>query len=76
MAIFSLAELDEMLADWKQALRSCSSGQSYTIGTRSLSRADLPEIRETLKWLYSERTAMVNGDGCQAMIVTARFSRG
>lgn len=74
MAIFTLPEIIEQLAAWKQALVSCSSGQSYTIGSRSLSRADLPEIRQTLEWLAKQRDAMTEGG--PVMISQGRPRRG
>lgn len=41
----------ELLAAFKSALLSVSTGQSYTINNRTLTRANLKEIRETIAWL-------------------------
>ena len=48
MAIFTKAEKARQIALWQEALEKVSRGQEYTIGSRRLRRADLPEIRETL----------------------------
>lgn len=39
----TLAEATELRTAWKAALLAISTGQSYTIGSRSLTRADLAE---------------------------------
>ena len=51
MAIFTRAEKNRQIALWQEALEKVSRGQEYTIGSRRLRRADLPEIRSTLDWL-------------------------
>ena len=47
-----LATLEAQLAAWNTALIKCAAGQSYSISTgtvsRSLTRANLKEIRETI----------------------------
>lgn len=42
----SLAEAQELRADYYSALRAIASGKSYTIGTRTLTRADEKFISE------------------------------
>lgn len=54
MAVFTRAEKEEQISLWRAALEKVSRGQEYTIGTRRLRRADLPEIRKTLDWLDSQ----------------------
>lgn len=50
-----LAEDKELLARVKEAITAILSGaQSYTIGTRSLSRADLKALLEWRDELYAE----------------------
>ena len=56
MPIFTRAQKQEQIAAWTKALLACSGGQEYTIGSRRLRRADLPEIRNTLEWLESQPT--------------------
>ena len=35
---------------WLEAELACTTNQSYTIGSRTLTRADLAEIRNTVKY--------------------------
>lgn len=41
----------ELLAMFRLALVNVSTGQSYAINGRALTRADLSQIRETIEWL-------------------------
>lgn len=43
---YTLEEAQAALVVWKAALTALASSQSYTIGTRSLTRVDLAEARE------------------------------
>ncbi len=56
MAIFTKAEKARQIALWQEVLEKVSRGQEYTMGTRRLRRADLPEIRSTLDWLDGQST--------------------
>ncbi len=67
MSIWTLEELDEQIATYKQALLYCSKSQSYTVGQRTLSRADLPEIRRTLRWLEREKEVLEGKAGPQML---------
>ena len=58
MAIFTPAEIEEQIAAYKAALLAVSLNQSYMIGEKRLSRADLPEIRATLEWFDKEKTRL------------------
>ena len=40
-----------MLVLYNEALQRVALGQSYQIGGRMLSRADISEIRQTIEWL-------------------------
>lgn len=51
MAIFTRAEKQTHIDTWKAALLAVASGAEYTIGTRRLRRADLPDIQAHLDWL-------------------------
>ena len=44
----------EMLDGWIESERAVMTGQSYTIGTRQLTRADLEEIGERIKYWKNE----------------------
>ena len=44
-----LATLTQMQADWLQCLSDLAkAGQTYTMGGRTMTRANLPEVRNTL----------------------------
>lgn len=42
---YALDEAQTALADWKAAITGLASSQSYTIGTRTLTRVDLATAR-------------------------------
>lgn len=53
----------ELLAAFRQCLIAISiTGQSYQIGTRIFTNANLAEVRTTINWLES-RVATSNGTG-------------
>jgi len=76
--LFTSTELDQQISAYKQALIALASAQSYTInhgsGQRTVTKADLPEIRRTLEWLQTERVKLTTGSGPQ--IVAGRVRRG
>ncbi len=63
--IWTKEELHSSLADWKAAYKAASMGKSYTIGGRSLTRQDLPQIREQLDYLGRELRALEHGSSLQ-----------
>ncbi len=50
MAGITLAQAEAKLVLWMAAEDAVASGQEYTIGSRSLKRADLKEVREQLQY--------------------------
>jgi hypothetical protein len=50
MAIFSKELCREKLNTWLAAEESIATGQSYQIGTRMLTRADLSDVREEMEY--------------------------
>ncbi len=63
MAAYTLVEAQTMLATYIEAEKSILKGQSYSIGDRALSRADLHDLAEQRKYwsdmvenLTAERT--------------------
>ena len=50
MAIFSKKLCQEQVNIWLEAERAIATGQSYQIGTRMLTRADLKAVREELEY--------------------------
>ncbi|MBG9548396.1 DUF6148 family protein [Cytobacillus firmus] len=53
------------LQSWLDAELAVSSGQSYSIGSRSLTRASLPEIRKQINYWRNEVTRL-SGRGRKA----------
>ena len=52
MTAITLIQAKEHLNIWLEAEREIAISQSYKIGTRSLTRADLKEVRNQIKfWL-------------------------
>lgn len=68
MNIWTRDELLTLLADWKAAYRAASTGKSYAIGTRTLTRYDLPVIREQLVYLERELAALETGQRGPRMV--------
>lgn len=50
MAIFSAKICQEKLNTWLAAEESIATGQSYQIGTRMLTRADLDDVRKEMEY--------------------------
>ncbi len=73
-SIWTRQELKEQIALYKEALKACASGASYTIGNHSLTRQDLDSIRAHLRYLADELAALERGRG--PIIVQARIPRG
>lgn len=72
-SIWSRSELLELIADWKAAYKATTSGKSYTIDNRSLTRQDISEIRRQLDWLTGELAALDGQRG--PFFVHAKFRR-
>jgi hypothetical protein len=73
-AVWTRAELLELVAAWKAAYKAASTGKSYTIQGRTLTRYDLAEIRAQLTFLEN-RLAQLDGRG-GLVFARARFRRG
>jgi hypothetical protein len=50
MAGITLAQATAKLAEWMAADTAVASGQAYTIGGRSMTRANSKEIRENIEY--------------------------
>ena len=50
MAWITIEEARDMLRAWLEAERAVTTGQSYKIGTQSLTRANLSEIAARIKY--------------------------
>lgn len=60
--IINLERAKLHLNAWLDAELAVSSGQSYSIGSRSLTRANLTEIRKQIQFWRNE-VAKLNGSG-------------
>lgn len=59
-----LTPLQEAQADlelWKKALRALASGQMYRLGTRQLTRVNLKECREMVRYYENEVSRLSAG---------------
>ena len=56
MTIFSKELCERKLNTWLAAEESIATGQSYQIGTRMLTRADLDEVRKEMEY-WAEKLA-------------------
>lgn len=60
MAAITLSTAKRHLDAWLEAELACTSSQSYTIGSRTLTRADLEEIGERIKYWNGMVTKLEN----------------
>lgn len=61
MAVFSKDLCKKRLQIWLDAEEAVASGQSYQIGTRMLTRADLKQIREQIEYWAGKLAAAEGG---------------
>jgi len=54
MSAYTKEEAQAALVVWKAALNSVASGQSYTIAGRSLTKANLKEIKDMVDWFAAQ----------------------
>lgn len=60
----TMAEAQSSLKQWLDALSAASSGQSYSIAGRSLTRQDIPEIRnEIQRWHNTVQALSADANG-------------
>lgn len=71
---WTLAQAQEHLASWLAADTACASGQSYTIGSRSLTRANSKEIADRIAYWRGEVDRLQAGrsGGIRVMRVVPR----
>lgn len=50
MAVFSKELCNQKLKTWLDAEEAIATGQSYQIGNRTLTRADLKQVREQMEY--------------------------
>ncbi len=73
MTLWTRSELLSLVDLWKAAYKAASTGKSYTIAGRSLTRQDLPEIQKQLAYLETELQALDGKRG--PVFVRARVRR-
>ena len=57
MYLYTPQELDQEIALYKEAIRAIAEARDYTIGTRRVTRVDLPQLRTHLEWLHAQKLA-------------------
>lgn len=72
---YTLAEAKEELDVWKAAKRAAATGQSYTIGSRQLTRYNLSEIDKQIKAFASIVDTLSSGRSGSLIKVRARMHR-
>lgn len=55
-----LQEAKDMRSLWIEAEKAVTTGKEYRIGTRSLKRADIKEIRDSIKY-WTDEIAKLEG---------------
>ena len=73
-SIWTEQELREEIDLYKRTIKACASGSSYTIGSRSLTRQNLKELREHFDYLAGELAALEGRRG--PVLVQGRIYRG
>lgn len=61
MAWVTIEEAQENLRMWLEAEKAVATGQSYKIGSRSLTRANLSDITERIKFWRNEVANLERG---------------
>lgn len=71
MSWIALDEAKEHLKIWLEAEKAVATGQSYKIGTRSLTRANLSDIADRIKYWRNEVARLESGAGGGARVLRA-----
>ena len=71
--IYTNEELEAELALWKQALRACATGKSYTIDGQTLTRQNMADIRAHIDFLVGEKAKLERRGS--AVFVRPKFVR-
>ena len=74
MAAWTLAQAQEHLAAWMAADEACAAGQSYAIGSRSLTRSNASEITKKITFWRNEVEKLQQGvaGGVRVMRIVPR----
>ena len=60
MSAFTLTEVNEQLTLWKDALKKVAKGQTLSMNGRSITMADLAEIKNTIAEFERRKEALTN----------------
>lgn len=71
MSWITLEEAQEHLKIWLDAEKAVATGQSYKIGTRSLTRANLSDIADRIKYWRNEVARLESGASGGSRILRA-----
>lgn len=63
MASWTLEEAQSRLSMWLEAEEAVSTGQSYKVGSRAVTRANLKEIADRIKFWRNEVMRLENERG-------------
>lgn len=66
---WTLEQAQEHLATWLAAETACAGSQSYTISGRSLTRANLAEIRRSISFWRNECERLQAGHGAGVRVM-------
>lgn len=69
MSSWTLEEAKNQLAAWLEAEVSVATGQSYKIGSRQLTRANLADIVGRIKFWRGEVARLESGRGAGARVM-------
>ena len=69
MAGITLAQAESKLTTWLDAEDAVANSQSYGIGSRTLTRANLKEIRETIEY-WEKKVQRLSRGGMRIMGAT------
>lgn len=70
MAGITLTQAQAQLTSWLAADTAVAQGQSYAIGTRSLTRAQAREIRENIEFWDRQVKRLTRGGGIRVRGIT------
>ena len=75
MALYTLAEIETEISTYKAALTTLAVGKSTTIGDKTITRHDIPAMRDHLQWLAQERDQLAATGGTIAPAVGRTYAR-
>jgi hypothetical protein len=74
MAIYTLAELETEISTYKTALTGLADGKTITMADKTLTRHDIPAMRDHLQWLDNQRSQLTATGGISAAPVGRTYA--